>query len=95
MKLSSETIALADRLGLNRTDSVERLFASLPVFGRAIGFLEALAADSDVPQGHRDYASALLLDLEDLHIQQVVEDAIGEGAIEVRKSIDGESVWIV
>ncbi|MBD0345970.1 MAG: hypothetical protein ICV63_14340 [Coleofasciculus sp. Co-bin14] len=59
----------------NRTKVIERLFAQLPVFSKAKIAIEILL------EGHpqaREYAEAILTELEDLEIEQAYEDYIKE-----------------
>lgn len=60
----------------NRTKVIERLFAQLPVFGKAKTAIEMLIYDH--PQA-KEYAKSVLIDLEDLEIEQAYEEAKIEG----------------
>lgn len=60
----------------NRTKVIERLFAQLPVFSRAKVAIEMLL--EGYPQA-KEYAEAVLIELEDLEIEQAYEEAKIEG----------------
>ncbi|HEY9598192.1 MAG TPA: hypothetical protein V6D33_11035 [Cyanophyceae cyanobacterium] len=72
----------------NRTRVIERLFAQLPVLGRAKVAIQMLLEGH--PQG-QEYAESVLIELEELEIEQAYEEARIEGALPEPKS----GAWIV
>lgn len=82
------TIEKAKAIGDNLSDGIDRLFAILPVFSKSKLAIEMLL--SDHPQA-REYAEAVLIDLEDLEIEQAYEEAKIEGDLPEPKS----GAWIV
>ncbi len=82
MKLDNDVRSLATLVGNgDRTAGVEKLFSQLPVFYRVKRYLET--QDDDV-------AASLVLEMEELEIDRVYEEAIAEGVI---KTPSGS--WIV
>lgn len=85
MKLPERVRKMAEIVGNgDRTLGVEQLFAQLPIFYRVRVHLEKLARGGD------EIAASLLIDLEDLEIERIYEEAIAEGVI---KTPSGS--WII
>lgn len=92
VKLMPATIAIAQAIGDGGiSDGIERLFAQLPVFYKVKLLLEQAASGEAIAPEH---AEALLLELEELEIDQVYEEAIAEGMIACPGADGKPSAWI-
>lgn len=77
MKLPESTRKWAELFGNgDRTAGVEKILENSPFLFRVKAYLEQRANDGDV------LAEGLLVDLEDLEIERVYEEAIAEGVIQ-------------
>ena len=83
-----ETWEAAIALGKSSSDGIDKLFAMLPVFSKAKLAIELLI--SDHPNA-KEYAEAVLIDLEDLEIEALYKEAELEGTLPEPKS----GAWIV
>lgn len=93
--LPNSVIRMAELIGDNRTDGIERLFAKLPALHRVVVLLEALSNDPETPSRWKDSIEATLDDLNELEIDRVYKEAVAAGVITV-KNAEGESTaWIV
>ena len=88
MKLPPWLLELAAIVGENRTDGVERLFATLPLFHRVKLYVALQAQEGD------KQAESLLHELEALELDRVYKEAVCEGV--VVPGTNGEpAAWIV
>lgn len=88
-----ETYAIAKLLGANgnnASDGIDRLFRQLPAFRKCRVILMMIAANPEEASELVEAIESLLLDMEDMEIEQVYEEAVVEGVIEPRSGS-----WIV
>lgn len=71
-----------DKSSGDMTAGVERLFSCLPLFYRVKLFLETIADAGTLSASQQAQVKALLLDLEELEIERVYEEATAEGVLE-------------
>lgn len=91
LRLYDETLALAQSLGNgNKTEGIDRLFSKLPVFSKCLTLLQIAAEQPDRLHLFKDAIEAVILELEELEIERVHEEAIAEGLVE-----RSTGVWIV
>jgi hypothetical protein len=79
--------AIAQAENISKGEVADRLFVMLPVFGKAKLAIELLLSGD--PKAKK-YAEAVLLDMEDLEIEHLYEEAITEGIIQPKGG-----AWIV
>lgn len=88
VSLLPKTMERAEKFGSSLSDGIDRLFAQLSVFSKAKIAIEMLI------EGHpqaKEYSESVLVELEDLEIEQVYEEAKIEGTLPEPRS----GAWIV
>lgn len=88
VSLSPETWQQAIALGKSSSDGIDKLFAMLPVFGKAKLAIELLLENHP---NAKEYAESVLIDLEDLEVENLYKECEIEGTLPEPKS----GAWIL